>query len=66
MPLNYLGIEVCTKAFVTKCHEDNIKVNVWTINDEQTMRDLIDIGVDGIMSDNAQLLMDVMKEKDLI
>ncbi|MDA9636754.1 glycerophosphodiester phosphodiesterase family protein [SAR86 cluster bacterium] len=66
MPLNYLGLEVCTKDFVTKCHQDNIKVNVWTINDEQTMRKLIDIGVDGIMSDNAQLLMSIMKEKDLI
>ena len=61
-----MGLEVCTKDFVTKCHQDNIKVNVWTINDEQTMRKLIDIGVDGIMSDNAQLLMSIMKEKDLI
>ena len=51
---------------MTKCHEYNIKVNVWSINDQKSMLDLIDIGVDGIMSDNTQLLMDVMKEKDLI
>jgi glycerophosphoryl diester phosphodiesterase len=37
-------------------------VQVWTINDEATMRDLIEMGVDGIMTDDPPLLTRVINE----
>jgi glycerophosphoryl diester phosphodiesterase len=37
-----------------------IKLHVWTINNEQVMNDLIRTGVNGIMTDNCQLLKKVM------
>ncbi|NLA76632.1 MAG: glycerophosphodiester phosphodiesterase [Clostridiales bacterium] len=39
------------KAVVDKAHRLGLKVNVWTVNDEKRMRQLIDMGVDGIITD---------------
>ena len=36
------------------------------INDKKTINHLIDIGVNGIVTDEPDLLMEIMKEKDLI
>ena len=43
-------------------HELAMYVHVWTINDEATMRDLIEMGVDGIMTDDPPLLTRVINE----
>ena len=54
-----------TEKFIKKVHNDNLKVHVWTINQEDEMQKLIDMGVDGIMTDNAIGLMNVMKKNNL-
>jgi glycerophosphoryl diester phosphodiesterase len=40
----------------------NIAVHYWTINDEETMRTLIEKGVDGIMTDRPTLLNSILSE----
>ena len=40
-----------TPAFVTQCHEKNIRVVPWTVNDEEKIKNLLNWGVDGIISD---------------
>ena len=40
-----------------------IKVIAWTINNEKEMRNLIDIGVNGIMTDKISLLKSILIEK---
>jgi glycerophosphoryl diester phosphodiesterase len=40
-------------------------VHVWTINDEATMHKLLDIGVDGVMTDRPALLRDVFAARGL-
>ncbi len=47
-------------AFVEMAHEHNIAVQYWTINDEDTMRALIEIGADGIMTDRPTLLQEIL------
>ena len=37
-----------------------LKIHVWTINDEDTMQKLINLGVDGIITDRPKLLKDVL------
>lgn len=39
------------KALVTKCHQQNIQLVPWTVNDVKSMRRLIRLGVDGIITD---------------
>jgi glycerophosphoryl diester phosphodiesterase len=51
VPPSYDGIEVVTPAFVGAAHALDMEVHVWTINDEVEIERLLDLGVDGIMSD---------------
>ena len=55
-------VEVLHPGFVPRAHELGMYVHVWTINDEQEMRDLIEMGVDGIMTDDPPLLTQVIDE----
>ena len=46
-------------------HERGMPVQVWTIDDESEMERLLDLGVDGIMSDRVTALKDVFKRRGL-
>ncbi|TET58065.1 MAG: glycerophosphodiester phosphodiesterase [Promethearchaeota archaeon] len=48
--------QVVDREFVELAHDNGLKVNVWTVNEESIMRKLIDLGVDGIMTDDIALL----------
>jgi len=54
------GITVMTEGFVRAAHARNLAVEPWTINDEETMRKLIDWGVDGIITDRPDIMMEVL------
>lgn len=64
IPLTYpvLGkrFDVATKQLVDFAHSHDIHVHVWTIDDEATMRQLLDIGIDGIMTDRPDVLRSEM------
>ncbi len=50
------------KTYIDRAHRRNIAVQYWTINDEETMRALIELGCDCIMTDNPALLQQVLAE----
>lgn len=54
------GITVMTPAFVRAAHARNLAVEPWTINDAETMRKLIEWGVDGIITDRPDIMMEVL------
>jgi glycerophosphoryl diester phosphodiesterase len=54
--------ELDKKTYINRAHRRNISVQYWTINDKETMRHLIKLGADVIMTDNPDLLYDVLKE----
>ena len=66
IPLKWKGIKILTKNLIQKADKNNLLVHVWTINDRKTINNLIDIGVNGIVTDEPELLMGIMKERDLI
>ena len=66
IPTHWNGIKVITKKFIDRLHNDGLKVHVWTVNKETEMQSLIDLGVDGIMTDNASGLIKVMKQNKFI
>ncbi len=45
---------------VKKMHENNIKVIPWTVNEQEDMKHLIDLGVDGIITDYPDRLIDLV------
>ena len=50
VPVEFSGITVVDEPFVARAHGDGYAVHVWTINDEEQMRQLLSWGVDGIMT----------------
>ena len=53
-------IHVVTPGFIASAHTHNIAVQTWTINDVETMHRMIDLGVDGIITDEPTLLLDLL------
>ena len=66
IPLKWKGIKILTRNLIKKANISNLLVHVWTINDRKTINNLIDLGVNGIVTDEPELLMEIMKERDLI
>lgn len=65
IPTSYdVGIEIALdkKTYIDRAHRRNIAVQYWTINDADTMRRLIELGCDCIMTDNPKLLKEVLNE----
>ena len=54
------GLHVLTERFVDAAHKRGLQVHAWTINDEADMRRLADLGVDGIITDRPDLLLQVL------
>jgi glycerophosphoryl diester phosphodiesterase len=54
-----------TPALVAEAHELKLAVVVWTVNRPEDMARLIDVGVDGIISDRPDLLRQVAADKGI-
>ncbi|MHA7175037.1 glycerophosphodiester phosphodiesterase [Arthrobacter sp. Sr24] len=64
IPTSYKGQALITTATMRRAHSLGLKVHVWTIDDPAEMNRLFDLGVDGIMTDRADLLAEVMRQRE--
>lgn len=65
IPVDYdvgITLDLAKKTYIQRAHRRNIAVQYWTINDAETMRKLIELGCDCIMTDNPELLRSVLEE----
>ena len=66
IPLSYdleiIELRLDFKTIINRAHKKNMAVQYWTINDEDEMRHLIELGVDCIMTDDPALLRSVLDE----
>ena len=60
VPVQEGRTRIVTDRFVETCHDAGLPVHVWTIDDESQMSELLDLGADGLMTDRAQTLLDVI------
>lgn len=63
VPEHRSGIRVVDGAFVRAAHARWMQVHVWTVNERNRMRELLDLGVDGIVTDHIETLRDVLTER---
>lgn len=64
VPVGFRGLRVTTRHLIRTAHAVGMQVHVWTINDTPHMEQLLDLGVDGIMTDNITGLRDVLERRD--
>lgn len=63
IPPEFQGIPLVTAETVAAAHSLGCEVHVWTINEPQEMERLLDLGVDGIMSDFPSRLLAVVHRR---
>ena len=63
--LGLFSVPVVDAAFLRAAHRRGVPVQVWTVDDEAAMERLLDLGVDGIMSDRVTVLKDVFVRRSL-
>ena len=56
---------IATTSFVEKAHGAGLQVHVWTLNRRADMERALDLGADGIMTDETVLLRDLLTERGL-
>jgi len=62
VPEYVAGVQVLDKDFVEAAHLRNLQVHAWTVNETESMKRLITIGVDGIMTDYPDRLKSLLKD----
>ena len=63
VPEKALGLRVTTQRVIASVHALGLEMHVWTINEPQRMRYLLDLGVDGIVTDRADLALEVVDSR---
>ncbi|MDU0294863.1 glycerophosphodiester phosphodiesterase [Saccharothrix longispora] len=56
-------LTVVDPRFVRAAHRRNLEVHVWTVDTDTEMRALLDLGVDGLVTDRPDRLRDVLRDR---
>jgi glycerophosphoryl diester phosphodiesterase len=62
VPVEHGGYEVVTRRFVKAAHSRGVRVDVWTIDEPEEMRRLLDLGADVIMTNRPEVLEEVLRD----
>ncbi|TDL77984.1 glycerophosphodiester phosphodiesterase [Peribacillus frigoritolerans] len=63
IPMRASGLDLTSERIVKSLHNRNIAVQYWTINDEDSVRKLVEIGADGIMTDHPNFVKKVLDQE---
>lgn len=62
LPIEYGGYRLDYKRLIKSAHRRNIAIIFWTVDDKETMRDLIEKGVDGIITNRPDIMQELLIE----
>ncbi|MEU5551061.1 MULTISPECIES: glycerophosphodiester phosphodiesterase [unclassified Micromonospora] len=63
VPVRFGRIPVVDRRLLRTAHRLGVQVHVWTIDEPDEMHELLDLGVDGIMTDHVGVLRDVYRSR---
>jgi glycerophosphoryl diester phosphodiesterase len=63
VPERAAGMRVTTPRIIERLHDAGVEVHIWTVNSPARMHELLDLGVDGIVTDRADLALEVVKSR---
>jgi glycerophosphoryl diester phosphodiesterase len=63
VPHVHRGVTYVDRRFVERAHAGGRQVHVWTIDDRAEMVYLLDLGVDGVITDRTDVLREVLIER---
>ena len=58
-----LNYRICTPRFIRAAHRSNLKVYAWTVNNPKSIRRVIDRGVDGVISNRPDLVLEALAHR---
>jgi glycerophosphoryl diester phosphodiesterase len=61
VPERYRSLRIVTPRLIAAAHRQNVEVHVWTVNDPRDMRRLVSMGVDGLVTDRADIALEVLQ-----
>lgn len=64
IPTEDSNINLKDRKLIQGATKKGMEVHYWTINDEASMRELIDLGAKGIITDRPDLLLNILNEKE--
>jgi glycerophosphoryl diester phosphodiesterase len=63
VPLQLGGRALVDERFVAAAHERGLQVHVWTVDDPVEATTMLDLGVDGIMTDRPAMLRELLEKR---
>lgn len=63
VPVRLGPVEVVTSRLVDAAHRAGLAVHAWTVDDPAEMGRLLDLGVDGLITDRTDLALDVVRSR---
>ncbi|HEX9863528.1 MAG TPA: glycerophosphodiester phosphodiesterase [Acidimicrobiia bacterium] len=63
LPRTTRGVKVVDRRLIAAAHDRGLQVHVWTVNTQNEMVELLDMGVDGLITDRPDLLKEVLVQR---
>ena len=60
VPVSYGGYKILSPSLIELAHRLNMRVDVWTVNSPEVMREVINMGVDGVITDYPDRLISIL------
>ncbi|WP_347344287.1 glycerophosphodiester phosphodiesterase family protein [Microbacterium sp.] len=63
VPERHRGVRIVTPRLVEAVHRHGVEVHVWTVNEPADMHRLLDLGVDGLVTDRTDLALATLRAR---